>query len=281
MYRTLISTAELQALLGNPALAVVDCRHELSRPEWGREEYRRSHIPGARFLHLDEDLSAPKTGSNGRHPLPDPQAFARTLERAGIGNDTQVVVYDSQGAMIAGRPWWMLRHWLGHEAVAVLDGGWDRWVAEGRPVTAEIPKVEPARFTIGKTNNVVDAAFVLQHLEKDGVTLIDARAPDRFRGENETLDPVGGRIPGARNRFFRDNLAKDGRFKPPQALREEFAPVLRGVPPGQVVHQCGSGVSACHNILAMEIAGLAAPRLYAGSWSEWCSDRQRPVTRGP
>jgi thiosulfate/3-mercaptopyruvate sulfurtransferase len=183
--------------------------------------------------------------------------------------------------MVASRLWWMLHRWLGHESIAVLDGGWDFWMAEGRPVTAEVPRAETARFSIGKPANVVDAQFVLEHLGKHGMALIDARAPDRFRGENETLDPVGGRIPGARNRFFRENLAKDGRFKPRSQLRQEFAAVIAGARPEDVVHQCGSGVSACHNVLAMEIAGLAGSRLYAGSWSEWCSDPSRPVTRGP
>lgn len=278
---TLISTAGLQARLEDQALVVIDCRHDLAKPAWGRAEYASAHIPGARFLHLDEDLSTTPNGRNGRHPLPDPVVFARTLGRAGIGNESEVVAYDSQGGMLASRLWWMLRQWLGHESVAVLDGGWDAWIAEGRTVSADVPRVTAAQYSPATTTGVVDARFVLEHLEAPGMTLIDARAPDRYRGENETLDPVGGRIPGARNRFFRDNLGADGRFKSPQVLREEFAAVTGGAHPGNVVHQCGSGVSACHNVLAMEIAGLAGSRLYAGSWSEWCSDASRPVARGP
>jgi len=280
IYTTLISTAALEARLGDPQLVVVDCRHDLGKSDWGRAEYRRAHIPGARFLHLDDHLSARPNGANGRHPLPDPAAFARTLGRAGIGSQTQVVAYDSQGGMVASRLWWMLRHWLGHEAAAVLDGGWDLWTAEGHAVSADVPHVHPVQFVAGSTADVVDARSVLEHLGRPGMILIDARAPDRFRGENETLDPVGGRIPGARNRFFRDNLGKDGRFKPAPMLREEFAAAIGGGRPDEVVHQCGSGVSACHNVLAMDVAGLAGSRLYAGSWSEWCSDPSRPVARG-
>ena len=279
-FNTLISTAELAERLSDPSLGVVDCRHDLARPGWGREEYARAHIPGARFLHLDEDLSTKPNGRNGRHPLPEPHSFAQTLGRAGIANTTQVVAYDSQAGVMAARLWWMLRYWLGHEAVAVLDGGWDAWLAEGRPVSAEAPVIKPATYAAGAGANVVDAGYVLIRLHQPGMVLVDARAPDRFRGENETLDPVGGRIPGARNRFFRDNLGTEGRFKAPQKLREELTAVLPGARPDEVVHLCGSGVSACHNILAMDIAGLRGSRLYAGSWSEWCSDPARPVARG-
>jgi thiosulfate/3-mercaptopyruvate sulfurtransferase len=279
-FHTLVSATELAARLLDPALVVVDCRHDLARPAAGREQYERAHIPGARFMSLDEDLSARPDGRNGRHPLPQRASFARTLARAGIGRHTPVVAYDAQGGMAASRLWWMLRHWFCHEAVAVLDGGWDRWAAEARPVTAAIPAVSRAEYPVVPGANGVDAQFVLDRLRRRGMTLLDARAPDRFRGENETLDPVGGRIPGARNRFFRDNLAADGRFKTTARLREGFAAVLAGARPEDVVHYCGSGVSACHNLLAMDIAGLEGSRLYAGSWSEWCSDPSRPVARG-
>ena len=279
-FNTLVSSSELAARLTDAGVVVVDCRHDLARPAWGREQYERAHIPGARFMHLDEDLSSRPDGRNGRHPLPQRAVFARTLSRAGIAKGTQVVAYDAQGGMVASRLWWMLRHWMGHERAAVLDGGWDRWTAEGRPVTADIPAVARAEYPVGPGANVVDARFVLERLRQPGMTLVDARAPDRFRGENETLDPVGGRIPGARNRFCRDNLAPDGRFKTAAALREELAAILVGVRPDDVVHQCGSGVSACHNLLAMDIVGLEGSRLYAGSWSEWCSDPSRPVARG-
>jgi thiosulfate/3-mercaptopyruvate sulfurtransferase len=279
-HQTLITTTELHESLAKPDLVVVDCRHDLARPAWGRSEYGRAHIPGARFMHLDEDLSSKPDGHHGRHPLPRAAQFAQTLGRAGISNASQVIAYDSQGGMIASRLWWMLRHWLGHERAAVLDGGWDLWVAEGRPVCADAPAMTTAQFQLVRTAEVVDALSVLANLGRSGMTLVDARAPDRFRGENETLDPVGGRIPGALNRFYRDNLRADGRFKSAQELRREFEALIAAARPQEVVHQCGSGVSACHNLLAMDFAGLEGSRLYAGSWSEWCSDSSRPVARG-
>ena len=279
-YQTLITSADLAARLNDPTVVIVDCRHDLAKLNWGREEYQLAHIPGARFLHIDADLSAKLTGRNGRHPLPEAAAFAQTLGRTGISNSTQVVAYDAQGGMFAARLWWMLRHWLGHEAVAVLDGGLDAWKKEGQALTAELPAVTPATYTLKTPRNVVDTAFVLAHLEQPAMTLVDARAADRFRGENETMDPVGGHIPGARNRFFKDNLDASGKFKSPGVLREEFRAVLGGTPPDEVVHQCGSGVTACHNVLAMNVAGLNGGRLYAGSWSEWCSDPARPMAKG-
>ena len=278
----------LTALAGNEVLArhlsdpdwvVFDCRHDLADPRRGRAEYAASHIPGARFLSLDEDLSAPKTGSNGRHPLPDPRVLAEKLERAGVDSRKQVVAYDAQGGMIAARLWWLLR-WLGHLPVAVLDGGWNKWIAEGRPQNAEVPRPQRARLSAKPRNGWVDADFVRSHLDDAGTVLLDARAPDRFRGQNETLDPVAGRIPGARNRPFRDNLDAEGCFKPPTVLKMEFGATLGGSSPEQVVHYCGSGVSACHNIFAMELAGLRGGRLYPGSWSEWCADPARPVVSG-
>jgi thiosulfate/3-mercaptopyruvate sulfurtransferase len=279
-FTTLVSTDTLARHLEDPGWVVLDCRHDLAQPARGRAEYLAAHLPGARFLHLDEDLSGPKTGANGRHPLPDPAAFRAALGRAGVGDGAQVVAYDDQGGMVAARLWWMLR-WLGHDEVAVLDGGWTRWVAEGRPTTAEVPAPRPATFT-GEPDPraTVDAAFLLGRLGQPAVVVLDARAPDRHRGQNETIDPVGGRIPGSRNRFFRDNLAEDGRFKPPAALALDFAAVLGGARPDQVVHACGSGVTACHNLLALEVAGLRGGRLYPGSWSEWCADPSRPRASG-
>ena len=278
---TLISTDELQDRLSDRSVVVVDCRHELSKPDWGLGEYLKNHIPGASFMHLDRDLAGPMNGRNGRHPLPDPSRFSLILGLAGIRPSSDVVAYDGQGGMYASRLWWMLRHWFGHESAAVLDGGWDRWVAEGRPVSAEESNATMMQYPVKPVSEAVNAAYVLEHLGKPGMTLLDARAPDRFRGENETLDPVGGRIPGAKNRFFRDNLSPDGCFKSPEALRADFSAATGNAPPAEVVHHCGSGVSACHNVLAMEIAGLKGSRLYAGSWSEWCSDPSRPVARGP
>ncbi len=259
---------------------VVDCRHNLQDPEAGRRAYLAGHIPGAHFLHADQDLSGPMTGSNGRHPLPSPEAFVATLERIGVGPEQTVVAYDDMGGAFAARLWWMMR-WLGHDQAAVLDGGWQCWTAEGRPVDTAVSVPRPTSLRAkARAGATVDTAFVLSHLRDPAMCLVDARAADRFRGENETLDPVGGHIPGARNRPFRDNLDAESRFKPPAILKAEFEVLLAGVAPENVVHQCGSGVTACHNLLAMEYAGLAPGRLYPGSWSAWCSDPSRPVALG-
>lgn len=275
-FTTLVDGATLAAHLDDAGWRVFDCRHQLADPAAGEAAYTAGHLPGASFLHLDRDLSGPTTGSNGRHPLPDPQRLAARLAAAGVSNTTQVVAYDDAGGMIAGRLWWLLR-WLGHERVALLDGGIQGWQAAGRPLSRTVPQPAPAVFAAAPRDWVVDAETVLANLDGGELCVVDARSPDRFRGENETLDRVGGHIPGARNRFFRDNLDTDGGFKPVAELRREFSALLAGIDPAQVVMQCGSGVSACHNLLAMEIAGLPGARLYAGSWSEWCSDPARPV----
>jgi len=275
----LVSTEILAQRADDPDWVVFDCRHDLTDPTRGRAEYTASHIPGARFLHPDEDLSSPKTGTNGRHPLPDPDVLMEKLGRAGVDSRKQVVAYDAQGGMVAARLWWLLRS-LGHLPVAVLDGGWNQWIAEGRPQSAEIPRPQPTRFSGNSISSWVGADFVRARLDDPSLVLVDARAPDRFRGQNETLDPVGGRIPGARNRYFRDNLDASGRFKSPEALEREFASILGPAGSENVVNYCGSGVSACHNLLAMEIAGLRGARLYPGSWSEWCADPSRPIAKG-
>lgn len=276
---TLVSTAQLADHLDDPQWVVFDCRHDLAKPDSGAKDYAGAHIPGARFLHLDRDLAAPPTGKNGRHALPDPQRFMRALGAAGVDANKQVIAYDGQTGVYAARLWWMLR-WLGHEAVAVLDGGYGKWTREQRPVASDLPQPVAAHFTGAPRALWVDADDVLRSLGRPGRVLVDARAPDRFRGENETLDPVGGRIPGSVNRFFRDNLDSGACFKPAADLRQVFTALLGGHAPDSVVHSCGSGVSACHNLLAMEIAGLSGSRLYPGSWSEWCSDPGRPVERG-
>ena len=275
-YTTLVAAATLAAHLDDPAWLVIDVRHQLADTGYGECIYAENHIPGAVFLHCDCDLSGPMTGSNGRHPLPAVEKLAARLGEIGIGPQTQVVVYDDAQGMIAGRLWWLLR-WLGHEQVAVLDGGLQAWQAAGGALTTELPVLRPTTFTAKVRDTMVDADYVQAFLQTSRMHLVDARSPDRFRGENETIDPVGGHIPGAVNRFFRENLRADGRFKPAAELRAEWLMVLAGASPEQVVHQCGSGVSACHNILAMEIAGLPGSRLYAGSWSEWCADCGRPV----
>ncbi len=275
-YTTLISVAELAKHLGNAELVIFDCRHELNNPEFGPNAYAESHIPGARFAHVDKDLAGRLTGKNGRHPLPDPNAFAAWLGRMGVGSASQVVGYDHAGGTYAARLWWMLR-WVGHRKVAVVDGGWQAWTAAGHPVTTELPTLTPAEF-IGKPDrSLVDAAAVAKRLNSKEMILIDARSSERFHGRNETIDPVAGHIPGALNRFFKDNLNTQGFFKSPQELRADFNSLVGDAQPEKVVHQCGSGVSACHNLLAMEIAGIKGTRLYPGSWSEWIADPSRPV----
>ena len=280
MEKLLVTPEELQAHLDDPHWIVLDTRHELTDPARGPKVYAEGHIPGAHFIHVDHDLAGHHTGTNGRHPLPEPAAFAAVLNERGLEPYSQVVIYDDMGGNYAVRLWWMLR-WLGHERVALLDGGFPRWLAEKRPVSTETPAPRKGSFLprprLGAT---VDAPFLERFSRDPSIRLIDARAGERFRGEQETIDPVAGHIPGAVNRFWKSNLEADGRFKAPQALRAEFHQLLAGVDPGQVVHSCGSGVTACHNLFAMELAGLPGARLYPGSWSEWCADAKRPVAKG-
>jgi len=279
-HTTLVNAKETAAHLDDPQWVICDCRHDLANYSAGYKAYRSGHIPGARFLHLDVDLSGPKTGLNGRHPLPHPATFSLRLGALGISNDTQVIAYDETGGVYASRLWWMLR-WVGHTRVAVLDGGWQAWTGAGLPTTVEQPVVEPASYhgrAVAQTT--IDSAQLLAQLGKPNALVLDARSADRYRGENETLDPVAGHIPGAVNRFFKLNLDDSGRFKPPATLKTEFSKMLNGHKPEAIIHQCGSGVTACHNLLAMEVAGLAGSRLYPGSWSEWVSDRKRPVAKG-
>ena len=282
MYTSLISTDELARQLSDPALVLVDCRHNLSDVDAGQRAYGASHLPGARFMHMDRDLSGERTGSNGRHPLPEVAALSGSLSRAGIDASKQVVAYDQNNGMWASRLWWLLR-WLGHDAAAVLDGGIDKWIAEGRPTTADPPSVRAARFVAMTPQPVVSSADILLNLSNHSsnpLTIIDARAPERFRGDIEPLDPVAGHIPGAINRPYGANLTPQQTFKPAELLRAEFEAQLGGAPLSSVVHQCGSGVTACHNMLAMAVAGLPGSRLYPGSWSEWVADPTRPVARG-
>lgn len=278
MSSPLISAADLAAQLDNADLVIVDSRHDLMNPAVGREAYAAGHIPGAIFMSIDDDLSAPKNGSNGRHPLPTPETFAATLGAKGISNTSRVVVYDGGNAMYAGRLWWMLR-WLGHSDVFVLDGGMAQWQKEGRAVETQ-PNTRPATTFAGRTNDAMrlTAAQTLAAINDSCRRILDARALERYRGEVEPVDPVAGHIPGAFNRAFALNL-RDGVFKPAAELRDEFETVLAGRSPEQLIHQCGSGVSACANIIAMEHAGLTGSKLYAGSWSEWCADPARPVAR--
>jgi thiosulfate/3-mercaptopyruvate sulfurtransferase len=281
-YTTLISAAELARHVDDPNWVVIDCRHDLAAPDAGRNAYMAGHIPCAQFAHLDLDLSDKAPGPNGefrgRHPLPERNAFIETLRRLGVNHGSQVVAYDAHGGMFAARLWWMLR-WVGHDAAAVLDGGLQAWQALDMPLSSERStkphgNVEPHASRM----RLVSANDVLANLTNPASVVIDARAPDRFRGENETLDPVGGHIPGAKNRFFKDNLQPDSRFKPADQLRAEFGALIKA--PEASIMQCGSGVTACHNLLAMEVADLSGAALYAGSWSEWCANPARPRATG-
>lgn len=276
----LVSVATLASLQGDPKVVVFDCRHDLMQPDAGVKAYAISHIPGARLAHVDRSLSGPMTGRNGRHPLPDPAVFTRWLGSQGVSSGSTIVAYDASGGVYAARLWWMVRHWLGHRAIAVLDGGWDAWVAAGLPTTAAVPDLVPATFTASVDPAVsVSADIVLAALGTSELQVVDARANDRFHGQNETIDPVGGHIPGALNRVFRSNLDPQGRFKPAADLRAEFEALLGNRPLGSIVHQCGSGITAAHNLLAMDVAGLSGTRLYPGSWSEWIADPSRPIAR--
>ncbi|HEV3424945.1 MAG TPA: sulfurtransferase [Paraburkholderia sp.] len=282
-HTTLISAANLaERLAAAPgSVFVIDCRFDLADTEAGEKAYAAGHLPGAQYLHLDRDLSGPKTGTNGRHPLPERPALVATLAARGLKQGQQVVAYDAQGGMYAARAWWLLR-WLGHDAVALLDGGLQAWEATGQPLTQDVAPRGAGDFKAGAPLAVTfDAQAVERNLGTHERVVIDARAADRYRGENETLDRVGGHIPGALNRFFKDNLTADGRFKPAHSLREEFGALLLGTAPDRVVLQCGSGVTACVNALAMEVAGLHGAALYPGSWSEWSSDPARPIATGP
>jgi thiosulfate/3-mercaptopyruvate sulfurtransferase len=282
MYTTLISATELASHIDDQDWVVVDCRHDLVNLAAGRDGYAVAHLPHAVFADMETELSGAKRGPDGalrgRHPLPERDAFIETLRRWGVNDTTQVVAYDAHGGMFAARLWWMLR-WVGHEAVAVLDGGMAAWQAAGLPLSSDVPaKPRGAISARSPLVSMVGAADVLANIGSGERVVVDARAPDRFRGENETIDPVGGHIPGARNRFFKDNLTAEGRFKDPEELKAELARVIGE--PSKAVMQCGSGVTACHNLLALEVAGMRGAALYPGSWSEWCADPARPVATG-
>ncbi len=285
MYTTLISATELAQHVKQANWIIIDCRHDLSNPDAGFAAYQTGHIPQARFAHLDRDLSGAQTDIDGkfrgRHPLPEAAALVKSLQAWGINQDSQVIAYDAQGGMFAARLWWLLR-WIGHASVAVLDGGLPAWQAQGLPLlTSSVSAIGKGdikqKTTLVKTVNVEDVIANLTS-QTQTITVVDARAADRFRGENETIDPVGGHIPGAKNRPFKDNLRPDGCFKSAMELRGEFSAVITQA--DQAIMQCGSGVTACHNLLALEVAGMPGAALYPGSWSEWCADPTRPVAMG-
>ncbi|WP_284614657.1 sulfurtransferase [Aquabacterium humicola] len=278
----LISATDLKTLLQSGAdVLVCDCSFDLANPAAGALAFAAGHIPGAVYLHLDDDLSAPKTGRNGRHPLPDRAGFAQRLASIGLREGTTVIACDAQGGAYASRLWWMLR-WIGHAAVRVLDGGLPAWRAAGGAIETGPAAARPAGAVALKPSLVeaVDYAALRESLGSGRELIVDGRAADRFRGENETIDPVAGHIPGAANRPFRDNLAADGTFKPAAQLRAEWQAVMGGRAPGELVQHCGSGVTACHNLLAMEAAGLPGSKLYPGSWSEWIAQPGAPIAVG-
>ncbi|MBA2408550.1 MAG: sulfurtransferase [Gammaproteobacteria bacterium] len=280
VYPTLVSRDTLERHLQDPRWVIVDCRFNLADPAAGHAAYRESHLPNARYAHLDRDLSGPKSAITGRHPLPAPQTLAHRLGAWGIDNAKQVVAYDDAGGAMAARLWWLLR-WLGHAAVGVLDGGINRWREEGRPLTAELPRIARADFSMKIDNDAwVDSDFIARNLADPQSVVLDARAAERFAGQVEPIDPVAGHIPAAVNRPFDRNLDARGEFLPSAMLRDSLRVSLPNTSPARVIHMCGSGVTACHNLLAMEIAGLAGSRLYAGSWSEWIMDPARPRASG-
>jgi thiosulfate/3-mercaptopyruvate sulfurtransferase len=282
MYRTLIEPPDLAKRVADPGWAVLDCRFELTRPQWGAGVYAAGHVPNALYAHLDSDLSGPVSPATGRHPLPRTEALIETFSRWGIDDGVQVVAYDQGTGAYAARLWWLLR-WLGHSAVAVLNGGFAAWQQAGLPVDTTAGTRQPRRFVARPTEGTVvstaelERALARGELAREETMLVDARTADRFAGENETIDPVSGHIPGAHNHPIARNLDAQGRFLPPHELRSRWEATLRGRPPERAISMCGSGVTACHNLLAMELAGLSGARLYAGSWSEWIRDPARAV----
>jgi len=278
-YTTLIEPAELAEHIADPGWVVVDCRFDLANPAAGSRQYAEGHIPGARYAHLDSDLSGPITARTGRHPLPDPERFARKLGAWGTGDSTQVVAYDDASGAVAARLWWMLR-WVGHRRVAVLNGGLKAWVETGRSLSDRTPLIAPTSYVPRvDPDAAVSVEQVMNGLAAGTLVLVDARASDRFAGQNETIDLVAGHVPGARNHPFLSNVAGDRRFLGEGELRERWHTTLAGATGRDVVSMCGSGVTACHNLLALEVAGYRGARLYPGSWSEWIRDEKRKVDR--
>jgi len=278
-YSTLVSIETLASHLNDPDWLIFDCRFDLNDLDWGFSQYQAGHIPGAVYVHLNEDLSGKITSKSSRHPLPDPQVFAAKCDAWGIQPEVQVVVYDHAGGSFADRMWWMLRA-IGHQQVAVLDGGYPKWRAENRPVLQGIEKPrKPGSGMAGVRFNsqlLLNADDIENILDNPAYRLIDARAPERFSGSVEPLDPVPGHIPGAINRYYGLDLNPDGTFKSADVLKAEYQSLLNGISPENAIVYCGSGVTSCHLLVAMEVAGIKGARLYAGSWSEWCKDPARP-----
>lgn len=279
---SLIEAAQLkQSLDTHEDFLLFDCRFDLSNSDLGRASYLEGHIPSAVYVHVDQDLSSEKNGQNGRHPLPSIEQWQKTCQSLGIEANRKIILYDNQSGMYAVRMWWMLRA-TGHQNILILNGGFAAWVAAGFPVEqTDNPRVATTlNHPLAKTYaHVFSAKDILSNLSSKTYSILDARSPDRFRGENETLDPVGGHIPGALNRFFKDNLGPDGKFKSADALKKEFKAIIGDIPSEKIIHQCGSGITACHNMFAMELAGLQSYAIYPGSWSEWCADSTRPIEK--
>ena len=275
MFTSIISAEELKQVLADEQLVIIDCRFDLMNPEAGRQQYQQSHIPGALFADINTDLSGPPLTDHGRHPLPSVAALTDLFSSLGIHSTTQVIAYDDAKGAFAARLWWLLRY-LGHESVAVLEGGWSAWQAAGY---AESSASNPPVAGVFQAHVQAEWLVLLDEVSQQPL-LIDSREPARYRGEQEPIDPIAGHIPGAINRCWKENLDTDGCFKPAATLREEFAALQNAVPDQSPVFYCGSGVTACHNLLAYHHAGLAPARLYAGSWSEWCADASRPVATG-
>ena len=274
----LVRAAQLAEHLDDPSWVIFDCRHDLTDFERGARIYREGHLPGAHFAAVETDLSGAKTGTNGRHPLPLPAAFMDFLARHGVSDSSTIVAYDDAGGLYAARLWWMAR-WVGLSNVLLLDGGFPKWVADGRALTKIVPKAERAALAGHEDPSLVwTAGDILRHFQDADIALIDARVAERFRGEVEPIDPFAGHIPGALNRFYKANLNSDLTFRPPQELQREFSSLIGDKRPDNVIHYCGSGVTACANLFAMEYAGLPGSRLYNGSWSEWLADPARPTT---
>ncbi len=283
----LVAPEALHGALAGARVCLLDCRFDLAQPALGEQQYRQGHLPGAHFAHLDRDLAGRKTGANGRHPLPDRTALAARCSAWGIDADTPVVAYDASDGSFAARAWWLLR-WLGHARVAVLDGGWPAWVAAGLPVSRDVPPPQQGAFALRAPLQAVAGIDAVLAASRAAAAhgaapalLLDARAPDRYAGSNEAIDPVAGHIPGAVNRFWKSNLDAQGRFKPPAQLRGEYAALLQERAPDRVILQCGSGVTACHDALALHLAGLDGAALFPGSWSQWVADPARPIALGP
>ncbi len=279
-YQTIISVDDLNKNLSNENWFIFDCRFLLKDPKGGVDKFNQGHIPGAQFADMDQDLSSPMTQSSGRHPLPDPNEFINKLRAWGVSNNSQIICYDGISGAFAARMWWLLR-WLGHQDVAVLDGGVEKWSEKGLPLETEVQTRTTGAF-VGEAKNSmwVDIDFVRQQLKQEKISLLDARSAERFTAQDQKTDPVPGHVPGAVNYPFAGNLNSQGLFLPPNKLNERFASVFADNQQDQIINMCGSGVTACHNLLAMSIAGLPMTRLYVGSWSEWIKDSSRAIATG-